>query len=82
MTKAEDGMNKGIVAMIKTIVSTATNDGLSVQAVLKRVMSKLLGDRMLCKQETCHLILLLTMVSCSHNFQRIHLNNDLRQINA
>ena len=48
-------------------------DGLNVQSSLKRSMSKLIGERMLSKQETCYLILELTLASWSHNFIKINL---------
>ena len=60
----------------KTIV-----DRLSVQTDLKRVMSKILDQRMLSKKETTHLILLLPMVSCSHMLARIDLDDNQHLIN-
>ena len=52
-------------------------EGLSVQAALKRTMAKLLGERMISKQETCHLILSIPMVNCIHQFVRINLENNV-----
>ena len=39
-------------------------------------MSKLIDERMLSKQDTCHSIMGLPLVSCSHNFIKINLLND------
>ena len=39
-------------------------------------MGKMLGQRMLSKQETTHLILSLPMVSCSHMFALINLDDN------
>ena len=62
VTKTEATMSKGIAAMIRKILNKTIADGLSVQAALKRAMAKLLGERMMSKQETCHLILSLPLV--------------------
>ena len=38
----------------------------------RKIMGKLLGSRMISKQETCHLINSLPLVSCSHRFLMIN----------
>ena len=48
---------------------------------LKRVMAKALGQRMLSQQETTHLTLSLPMVSCSHLFARMNLDDNKCLIN-
>ena len=80
VTKPEISMTKGIAAMIRNILKGTIEDGLSVQAALKRSMAKLLGERMMCKQEKSHLILSLPMVSCSHQFCKVYLDDDLNLI--
>jgi len=44
-------------------------------------MAKLLGECMMSKQETSHLILSLLMVSCSYEFFRVNLEVDTTEIN-
>lgn len=61
--------------MMRNILRKTIADGLSVQTALKRVMGKILGQRMLSKQETTHLTLSLPMVSCSHVFALINLDD-------
>ena len=80
VTKAESSMTKGIAAMIRNIMRNTIREGLSVQAALKRTMAKLLDERMISKQETCHLILSIPMVNCSHQFVRINLENNVNRI--
>ena len=80
VTKPEISMTKGIAAMIRNILKGTIEDGLNVQAALKRSMAKLLGERMMCKQEKSHLILSLPMVSCSHQFCKVYLDDDLNLI--
>ena len=75
-TKTEATTTKGVASMIRKILCKAKDDGLNVQTVLKRAMAKLLGERMMSKQETSHLILSLPLVMCSHRFTKINLNDD------
>ena len=58
--------------MMRNVLRKTIAGGLSVQTALKRDVSKMLCQRMLSKQETAHLILSLTIVSCSHMFARIN----------
>ena len=55
-------------------------DGSSVQHALKRTMGKLLGERLMSKQECCHLIMNLPTVTCSHTFVNVNLKNDTRRL--
>ena len=80
--KAEHAMTKGIAAMIRRMLQKTIDDGLSAQAALKRAMAKILGQRMMCKQETTHLMLSVPMVQCSHDFARINLDDQLRLLNV
>ena len=75
-TKCESTMTKGIAAMMRNVLRKTIADGLSVQTALKRVMGKILGQRMLSKQETTKLTLSLPMVSCSHVFALINLDDN------
>ena len=76
VTKPEATHSRGISTMMKKVFEKNIEEGLNAQSSLKRSMSKLIGDRMLSKQETCHLIMGLPLVSCSLNFIRINLLND------
>ena len=66
VTKTETSITKGIASMIGKLLVTAVENGNNVQSVLKRAMAKLLGERMISKQETTHLILKKPLVSCCH----------------
>ena len=44
-------------------------------------MFNLVGSRTSSKQESCHLSLGTPMVSCSHDFVRLNLTNNLKKIN-
>lgn len=60
---------------------TVTSEGRGVQSVLRRTMSKLLGDRMISKQEKYHLLLGLPIVHCSHPHSiNIDLRNETSQL--
>ena len=76
VAKCEGAMTKGIAAMMRNTLRKTIADGLSVQTALKRVMGKTLGQRMLSKQQTTHLMLSLPMVSCSHVFALINLDDN------
>jgi len=78
--KAELLMIKGIASMIHKILHQAIENGLNTQSVLKQVMAKLLGECMMCKQETTHLILQIPIVSCSHKFIKINLSDDVNRL--
>ena len=80
VTKTEMRMSRRTALMVQKILEQAIDDGQSVQAALKRTMAKLLGERVVCKQETCHLILSQQMASCSHNFVRINLDNNANRV--
>ena len=82
VTKAEDSVTKGAASLIRSVLKKTIDEGLTVQAALKRTMSKLIGERMMGKQETCHLINSIPLVSCSHNFVRINLNNDSSKLDV
>ena len=43
-------------------------------------MTKLIGNRTMSKQESCHLILGTPMVSCSHIFRTVYLNTSSRKL--
>jgi len=47
--KIELLMLKGIAAIIRSIAKNATENGSSTSTVLKRMIGKLLGDRMMSK---------------------------------
>ena len=79
VTKPESGMSKGASRLIRNVFQTA-EDGQGVTSTLKRTMGKLLGERVMSQQEVSHLMLLLPMVECSHQFVNIHLDSDTNKI--
>ena len=78
--QTETSITNGIAAVIRKIIRNTNKDGLSVQVALKRTMSKLLGEFMISKQETCYLTLSLPIVQCSHQFTRIDLDNNFNLV--
>jgi len=81
VTKSELATTATAARLMRSVFTrTVTNDGLSVQSFLRRAMNKLLGDRMLSKQETCHLMLSIPIVHSSHSMINIDLRNLSRQI--
>ena len=81
VTKCEHGMTKCIASMMRRMIRKPISDGLSAPMALQRVMEKTMGQRILSKQETNHLILSLPMVSCSHVFARMNLDDNKHLIN-
>ena len=69
VTKPEKDMSVGMCHLIKTILYRIFNVGLSVKATLHKIMGKLIGLRIMSKQETCHLSNSLSLVFCLHNFK-------------
>ena len=61
--------------MMEKIIDKCHNNGLTTNEFQKHVMIGLLGSRIISKQEVCHFILRTTMVSSSHQFREISLNN-------
>ena len=47
---------------------------MDARATLRQAMEKLLGERMLSKQEMSHLSMSLPMVSCTNHFVRVNIN--------
>jgi len=81
VTKSELATTKTAARLIHSILTrTVTDDGMYVQSFLRRIMNKLLGDRMLSKQETCHLMLSIPIVHSNHSLINIDLINSTRQI--
>ena len=66
---------------MRSMLRKTIADGVSVQTDLKRVMAKMLGQRILSKQKTTHLMISLPMVLCSHVFARINFDNNQQLIN-
>ena len=66
--------------MTRNMLRKTIADGLSIQTALKQVMGKILGQRILNKQETTHLMLSLPIVSCSHVFALINLDDNQKII--
>lgn len=72
VTKAEP-MSSGIVSgMIEKVMHAHPNT--ETQSILRRVMGKVLGERPISRQETCHLINKLPIVKCSHDFVSVQMD--------
>ena len=63
VTKSDNAQTKGSHRMIRNLFTkTVQEEGRSTQAFLRRVMSKFMGERVMSKQESCHLLLGLPIV--------------------
>jgi hypothetical protein len=80
VTKSEASMTPAAKRMAQRFLKKAMDEGRSVQSVLKQTMGKLLGERMMPKQECCSLILSIPTVKCSHTFSKVNLANDTRRV--
>ena len=80
VTKVEPGMTRGLINMTRRLLTQTMHAGQSVQLGLRRVMSRLLGNRVTTKQEMCHLIRSAPTVECSHKFITIDLENNSRNL--
>ena len=81
VTKSDNSQSKHSLRLIRNLFDkTVTNEGRSSQAFLRCVMSKYMKERVMSKQETCHLILGLPIVHCTHRLLNINLENITRKI--
>ena len=82
VTKTEKSLSKGMKYFIRNVVTKNLDDGQTALQTIKKVMNRLLGNRLISRQETCHLINNLPLVSCSHNFVLVNLLacNELLQL--
>jgi hypothetical protein len=80
VTKTESAMTPSARRMVRRIMQQGVDDGLAPQAILKKTMSKLMGERAIAKQESCHLMMSRPTVTCSHSFVRVNLDNNVRQV--
>ena len=67
--------------MKRTFTKTMTDEGRSVQSFLRRTVSKLFGERAISRQESCHLMLSIPIVHCSHKLVNIDLRNENCKLN-
>ena len=72
VTKAEKSLTRGMEFLVRAIMKANYLDASDTLTTLRKIMGKLLGSRMISKQETCHLINSLPLVSCSHRFLMIN----------
>ena len=80
VTKSDNSQSKNSHRMIRNLFDkTVTDEGRSTQAFLRCVMSKFMQERVLSKQETCHLLLGLPIVHCTHKLLNINLENTMRK---
>ena len=82
VTKADVQLTKSTERLFKTTLERSVSEGRAdpAQYTLKKMMSRLMGERELCQQETAHLILGIPMVQCSHSFVKINLENEVRRL--
>ena len=78
--KTEAASTKTILSMVKKIASSANEEGHPTTSVLQKTMGKLFGERDISQQETCHLMLCLTLVACTHNFINLYLEGGTNEL--
>ena len=78
--KPEVEMSKGLSKMVENLINIGHQTGLGTKGVLKKMMLNLIGSRTISKQESCHLAIGTSMVSCSHVFIRINLTTSLKKL--
>ncbi len=72
VTKSETEICFGVNKMIEKVINTLHTDSLTTRADLKKIMLRLLRFCTISKQESYHLFLRNTMVSCSqHAFVKL-----------
>lgn len=81
VTKSDFSTDAGLQRLMKSVYrQTVTEQGRSSQACLRRLMSKLLGERIMSKQEKAHLINSLPIVQASHQLVNVDLRNQSRAL--
>jgi len=80
VTKMEVSLTKGAQAMMARVLTKSIADGHCAQHALRKGMGKMLGERTIPMQEKCHLIMSLPTVTCSHEFVKINLINDVNRL--
>ena len=75
VTKSELSKSSTINRLMKTIFHETMEQGKSTQTFLRRMMSKMLGERTMSKQEKAHLVMSLPIVSASHRLVNVDLQN-------
>lgn len=76
VTKSDMSNNLAVHRLVKRIHQTSSREGRSTASFLRRAMGKLLGERIMSKQEKCHLLFGLPIVHCSHQQVNVNLKND------
>ena len=79
--KPEMEMSKGLSKMVEKLINVGHHTGIGPRGILKKMMFNLVGSRTSSKQKSFHLALGTPMVSCSHDFVRLNLTNNLKKIN-
>ena len=68
LTKPDSDTSKGMFYVIKGILTRTLHRGKTVGNTSQKIMSKLLGLRLMSKQEVCHQINNYRFVHCTCNF--------------
>ena len=77
VTKSELQHSSSMHRLFKSVFSDVVGrDGKSARSCLRKMMSKLLGDRMMSKQEKCHLVNGSPIVECTHRMINVDLRNE------
>jgi len=83
VTKADSSHGPQVARALKAIFTkTVREEGRTTQTFIRRVMGKLLEDRMISKQEKCHLLLGLPIVRCSHTVVKVDLRNKFKFVDT
>ena len=81
VTKADEATTKKTARLMRELMVGDNTDLLPASKLLNRVMSRVVGERCISKQETCHLISSLPIVVSSHATEHVNLKNDTAQLN-
>ena len=83
VTKSDMSNNRAVHQLVKSVYrDTVTRQGRSTATFLRRSMGKLLGERIMSKQEKCHLMLGIPIVHSTHEMINVNLKNDKRRLVA
>jgi hypothetical protein len=80
VTKTEACHTPRTRRLLFSCLSRVSQDGSDTAVILKRLMTKVHGERVRSKQETCHLMNSLPLIHCSHLCKKVDLRNASKQI--
>ena len=80
VTKTETCHTPRTRRLFFSTLNQISQENADTTTVLKRLMTKLMGERTRSKQETCHLMNSIPLVACSHILKKVDLRNTSREI--